>query len=131
MRTTNILTCDGITEAYIIKGRLNNEGIDCFLTNQNFTNLMPLYNNMLGAGIQVIINESDLTAAQEILKDKLEPNNNDLVCPHCRSSNIGLGIGDRKGLKLFNILIAILIWIPIGNLKPKYYCKDCKKEIIQ
>jgi len=67
--------------------------------------------------------------AREIIKDKLEPNNQELVCPSCGSENIVLGFGERKGFKIFNIIIAILSFFPLGNLKPKYYCKDCKTEI--
>ena len=129
MKTIRLITCDSITEAHFIKGRLNNEGIECFLTNQNFTNLMPLYNNMLGAGIQVFVRESDLDKARHFINDKLEPNNVELTCPYCDSNQIGLGIGKHKGLKIFNMLIAISMAIPIGNLKPKYYCKNCKEEI--
>lgn len=128
MKTISILTCETAFKANIIKGRLNNEGIECFLTNQNFSQLRQNYGNMLGTGIQVIINKKDLKAAHEILKDSLVPANIDLVCPKCGSENISIGLGKRNGLFL-NILIAILMVIPIGNLKPKYYCKDCYEEI--
>lgn len=129
MKTVILMTCESLSEAYILKGRLLNEGIDCFLTNENFTYLMPLYNNMLGSGIQIIINEKDSEKAREILKYKIEPNILDLICPNCGSKNIGLGLGKRKGLKILNIIIALLSSFPMGNLKPKYYCKDCKTEI--
>lgn len=129
MKTTTLLTCDNLAEAHMIKGRLNNVGIECFLTNQNFTNLMPLYNNMMGSGVQIMIFENDLIIARQLLKDKLEPDNTEILCPYCGSDSIGLGMGKYKGLKIFNMLIAILMFIPLGNLKPKYYCKDCKKEI--
>ncbi len=127
--TIRLITCNNLQEAHIIKGRLNNEGVDCFLTNQNFTSLMPVYNNMLGGGIQVIIREDDLSKAKQLLKDKLEPDNADLVCPNCGSTDIGLGIGKQKGIKIFNMLISVFMTIPFGNLKPKYYCRACKKEI--
>jgi len=129
MRTVRLMTIDNLTEAHIIKGRLLNEGIDCFLTNENFTNLMPLYNNMLGSGIQIIVNENDIDEARNLLKDIIEPNNTKIVCQNCGSENIGLGLGKGKLLKIFNIFIALLTLLPIGNLKPKYYCKDCKTEI--
>lgn len=123
------MTSDSLTEAHIIKGRLLNEEIDCFLTNENFTNLMPLYNNMLGSGIQIIVNEKDIEKAIDLIKDKIEPNNSKLVCQDCGSENIGLGLGKRKVFKVFNIIIALLSFFPIGNLKPRYYCRDCKTEI--
>jgi Zn finger protein HypA/HybF involved in hydrogenase expression len=129
VKTVRLMTSDNLAEAHIIKGRLLNEGIDCFLTNENFTNLMPLYNNMLGSGIQIIVNEKDNDKAREILKDKIEPNNLELVCPNCGSENIGLGLGKGKAFKVFNMIIALLSFFPIGNLKPKYYCKSCNTEI--
>lgn len=129
MKTVRLLTCDSLSEAYLIKGRLNNEGIDCFLTNENFTNLMPLYNNMLGSGIQVIVNENDLEKSRALIKEILIPVNDEIICPHCGSKNIGLGFGHRKRLKILSILIAIFTVKPIGNLKQEYFCKDCKSDI--
>ena len=129
MNTIKLITCDNSAEAYLIKGRLLNEGIDCFLTNENFTNLMPLYNNMLGSGIQILINEEDLERASLLIRDKLEPENEKMICPHCGSDSISLGLGKNKFMKILNMFIAIIILIPLGNLKPKYYCNQCKEEI--
>lgn len=84
---------------------------------------------MLGSGIQVIVNKNDYYKAREIIKEKLDPNNTELICPYCGSNNIGLGLGKRKGLKIFNMIIAVLSTFPLGNLKPKFYCKKCKEEI--
>ena len=129
MKTVRLFTCENITEAYLIKGRLLNEGIDCFLTNQNFTNLVPLYNNMMGSGIQIIIFEDDYSKAREIIADKIDPDNTELICLNCGSSNIKLGLGKRKRFKIINVIIALISFLPIGNLTPKYFCKDCKTEI--
>lgn len=74
MKTTKLITCDNLTEAHLIKGRLNNEGIECFLTNQNFTSLMPISDKRF-TGIQVIVSESDLDKAKQIIEDKLNPDN--------------------------------------------------------
>lgn len=129
MNTVTLITCDNLTEAHLIKGKLSNEGIDSFLTNENFTNLMPLYNNMLGSGVQIMVFANDYQRARELVKENIEPQNIDIVCPHCGSDNIGLGLGKNKVMKIFNIIMAILSAIPLGNLKPKYYCKNCKEEI--
>lgn len=128
MKTIRLITCDNLSEAYLIKDRLTNEGIDSFVTNENFTNLMPIYNGMMGAGIQVMVKETDLENARAVIKDKLNPSAIDLVCPNCNSTEISIGIGKRKGLMLTNIFLAILTAIPFGNMKPKYYCKSCEQE---
>ena len=54
-KTIRLITCDTITDASFVKNRLNNEGIDCFLTNQNFTSLLPNYYNLFGSGVQVFV----------------------------------------------------------------------------
>jgi len=129
MDIIRLITCDNAVEAHLIKGKLNNEGIDCFITNENTTTLIPYMNNMLGFGVQVMIHKEDYEKARELVKDKLQPDNTDIVCPYCGSHRIGLGLGKHKWLKIFNILLAFMVAIPVGNLKPKYYCKDCKQEI--
>ena len=58
-KTIRLKTCESLTDAYFIKNKLNNEGIDCFLTNQNFTSLLPNYFNLFGAGVEVFVMESD------------------------------------------------------------------------
>ena len=128
-KSTRLITCDTITEAYFIKNKLNNEGIECFLTNQNFTSLLPNYYNLFGAGVQVVVMESDYERSRELVKDKLEPENVEKVCPFCGSTDISIGFGKHKILKIFNVLLAILIAIPIGNIRVRYYCKTCKEEI--
>ena len=128
-KTTRLITCDTITEAYFIKNKLNNEGIECFLTNQNFTSLLPNYYHLLGSGVQVVVMESDYERSRELVKDKLEPENVEKVCPFCGSTDISIGFGKHKILKIFNVLLAILIAITIGNIRVRYYCKTCKEEI--
>jgi Zn finger protein HypA/HybF involved in hydrogenase expression len=129
MSQVKLITCGDTWEAHIIKDKLQNEGIRCFLTNQNFTNLMPHFNGVMGAGIQVFVREVDLENARQLIRDKLEPENEEIICPHCRSKDIKLGLGKLKGLKIFNVIIALLCVLPFGNLKPKYFCNQCKEEI--
>ena len=84
---------------------------------------------MLGSGIQIVVKTAELDAARIIIRDKLDPANEIIVCPQCGSTDIGLGLGKHKGMKILNIVLAILHAFPLGNLKPKYYCKTCKTEI--
>ena len=129
MKTTKLHTCNSEPEAHLIKARLANEGIECILANGNFTTLMPMYNNMLGGGVQILVRDSELAAAQEIIKDEINPAGLEIICPNCGSNEIGLGIGKMRFAKIIFILIAILSALPIGNIKPRYYCKKCKEEI--
>ena len=69
MKTICVTTCDNVIEAYAIKDKLYNEGIECMLTNENFTSLMPFMNNMLGSGIQILVFESDYEKALQIIQE--------------------------------------------------------------
>ena len=129
MKTIKLYTCNSEPEAHLIKARLANEGIDCILANGNFTTLMPMYNDMLGGGVQVLVCQSEFEAAKEIIKDKIDPASEEIICPHCGSNEIGIGLGDMRYAKILFILIAILSAMPIGNIKSRYYCRKCKEEI--
>ncbi len=127
MKTVRLMTCENVPEAAIIKGRLENEGISCFITNENFTTMMPHFNGILGAGVQIIINESNFEEATKILKLN-EPVKNQIICPYCHASNIRFGLGKKRIGKIILILLSILIVIPFKNLNNNYYCLDCKSD---
>ncbi|MCF8308660.1 MAG: DUF2007 domain-containing protein [Bacteroidales bacterium] len=70
-KTVRLMTCNSVPEAHMIKGRLNNMGIDCFLKNEESTNMLPMFNNMVGGGVQVMVFEKDLDQATEIINKDL------------------------------------------------------------
>jgi len=130
MKTIRLLTCDNIQEANLIKGNLENAGIPVMLTNENAITLMPHLTGMMGAGIQVMINEEDLELANDILGFKQQSNTNEIVCPNCGSKHFKrtLGKGTSKITKLFAVILSLLMALPMGNLKVIYICKECKTE---
>jgi hypothetical protein len=113
------------SEAHIVKGRLENEGIRCFLTNENTTTLLPHMTFMFGAGVQLMLHESDFDKASEILNENKAK---EIVCPNCSSNNIKFGLGKHKLKKIFFIFISLFAFTPFNNMNNTYYCKDCKTE---
>lgn len=124
METIRLLTCDNNREASILKGRLENEGINCFLTNENFSSLMPHFFGILGAGVQIIVAKADFEKAVKLLKLNL-PDQHELVCPKCKSTNIRFGLGRRKSGKIMTILLSLLAGVPFNNINNRYCCQDC------
>lgn len=129
MKTAILTTCNSTIDAHLIKGKLLNAGIACFLTNENITTLAPHHMLHFNSGIQIMVDEKQLIEAREIIKDYLEPIQEALICPNCGSKDVSLGFGKRKPLKIFYIFVVIFAAMPLGNLKPKYFCKKCGKEI--
>lgn len=127
MNTKRLITCNTSVEATLIKGRLSSYGIESFLTNENFSNLMPIYNNMLGGGIQILVSEEDYEKATKLIDDKINPQNQEKSCSFCDSKKVKIKTKNNK-----NILIALLSFLigsPFGNIQPQYYCANCGEEL--
>jgi hypothetical protein len=125
MDFVRLVICDNVVEANLIKGRLENEGIYCFIINENFSTLMPHYSRMLGAGIQIMVSDKDYEQAIEVLQLNIKQEN---VCPNFGSSKVKIGLGRNKFKKIIAIIISVLSGIPFNNINSSFQCKDCKTE---
>ena len=127
MKYINLYTADNSYEARFIKTSLADEGIECMVTNENFTALMPHMNGMLGSGIQILVDKADYERAKEILDKRKKADIQ--VCPNCNSKNIKYGLGTKhRSKKLLAIIIALIIASPVRHVRQTYYCTDCKME---
>jgi rubredoxin len=122
MNIIRLTTCENSFEAHMIKNRLENDGIESFLTNENFSSLMPNYNRIFGSGVQVMIFEKDLPLASEILglNKKTE-----IICPACGSRNISLTLGKNAIRKFFIIILSLFMATPFNNINNSCVCGDC------
>jgi len=126
MSIIQFITCDNIIDANFIKNNLENENIECFLTNEISSTLLPGYTGMMNAGVQVMIDEKDVEKAS-VLINKLG-DEKQIVCPACSSTNISYRFGKRRLNKYLLILISLFASTPVGKFKANYYCKDCNAE---
>ena len=63
-----VLTFNFVHEAAIVQGRLQSEGVECFLQNKHTVQTNPLVTNAIG-GVKLQVRESDLQRSIEILKE--------------------------------------------------------------
>lgn len=124
-----LITCNTVPEAYIIEGKLANEGIDCIIANENFSNLMPIYNAMPGGGVQIQVREEDFEKARNLIIDEIEPQNDKIICPKCGSDKYKLRSGNGRFRDWTSAIVALVTATPFANIKPNYYCKDCNAFI--
>lgn len=54
------------SEAYLFKGKLESEGIEVFLQNENTINTDPLLSTALG-GVKLFVNSEDVLQSKQIL----------------------------------------------------------------
>jgi DNA-directed RNA polymerase subunit RPC12/RpoP len=147
-----VLTFTFAHEGAIIKGRLESEGIPCFMRDELTAQVAPFYSNAIG-GVKLQVRESDLNQAIEILKetgyikdDGWHPSKESLLpdkqageqqitkkgieitCPNCGSEEVV----KRKKAGWFFLLTSLLLLPFCGLFSPFfhtiYYCLDCKHE---
>jgi hypothetical protein len=126
-------TFDNSIDAHILMARLEDEGIDCFLVDENIVSIYPLLNFTVG-GIKLKILENDLERAIEILKEieqtPFKDSNDALIkCPKCDSTNLVSGFKSIKNIKgLLAIIFSFLFSVFPLYYKEVFRCNDCDNE---
>ena len=139
-----VLTVTFPHEVAVIRGRLEAEGITCFVKDELTVQVNPFYSNAIG-GVKLQVLESDFNQTVEILKetgyvkDTIEEplqineySNNqhgtekggEMICPICGSEEV---VKTKKAGWLF-LLTSLLFMCPTPLLQRKYYCLTCKQE---
>jgi len=119
------------SEALIYKGKLESEGIDVYIRDNNVVDSNPLYSNAVG-GIKLFVKEEDLEKAQLILSEvsqySLDENNQLIKCPKCNAEQVDMvtSIKDIKSFLAF-IFSVLIVFMPFYS-KHKYKCQLCKFE---
>lgn len=126
MNTAVVRTFDRSYEANIILGKLQNEGVECFLLDENTVTVMPVWGIAVG-GIKLAVAEEDVSKANELLKQFDQEYMESAQCPKCGKHDIQLvSKSDSK-----NIVTAILTWL-FSNYAVSatnvYQCQFCKYE---
>ena len=115
-------------EATFLQHTLDMKGINSFITNEHTSTMLPNLYGMLGHGIQIMVMDEDYETANQVLKAK-EEENRITTCPYCGSSNIGFGMVGKKRLgDQLLIFLSLIVAVPMGNIKNKYFCKDCRED---
>ncbi len=119
------------SEAYLFKGKLESEGIEVFLQNENTINTDPLLSNALG-GVKLFVNSEDVLQSRQILDTIPEYSLDDkgelLSCPNCGSQKINMTttIKDIKSFLAF-IYGLLTLSMPLFS-KQKHKCESCNFE---
>jgi DNA-directed RNA polymerase subunit RPC12/RpoP len=144
---TTVLTFTYPYEVAIVRGRLESEGIECFVQDELTVQVNPFYSNAIG-GVKLQVKNSDLKQAVEILeetgyikKEDLQPSKDKIIlnkilseipinkeimmqCPLCGSDEV---VEVKKAGWLF-LFFSLLFQFPVPFFSKRYHCFDCGHE---
>jgi hypothetical protein len=143
-----VLTATYGYEIAVIRGRLESEGIACFVKDELTVQVNPFYSNAIG-GVKLQVRESDLNQALEILKEtgyiqagEAQPSGEpsrmndscgerqktndekEILCPVCGSEEVA---PFRKAGWLSLITLPLFTY-PAPFLQKRYYCFNCRQK---
>jgi hypothetical protein len=119
------------SEAIIFKGKLESEGIEVFMRDNNTVDTNPLYSNAVG-GVKLFVKKEGFVEANKILSQvseySLDEENQLIKCPKCDVEQITMitSINDLKSF--FSFIFSLLFVLMPFYSKYKYRCNSCKLE---
>lgn len=105
MKFVTIASFPDLFEANVMKFRLENEGIECFLLDEHLASIRPHLAGLSTYGVRLQVVEKDVGAALKVLK---EANYDSNEYP-------GISTGTRKNINRYFIpiflAITVILWI--------------------
>lgn len=133
MNLITIKTFNDAISAHILKNKLESEGVQCFIFDEETVTVDPLLNFAIG-GVKLKINDFNRDRALVIINAIEETPftdnaDNAIRCPSCNSTQL---YNDYKSMKDPKSFMASVISILIGAFpfysKSVYKCKKCGEE---
>lgn len=118
---------DNYIPAHIAQGRLKEDGIECWLKDENTVTIDPILSNAIG-GIKLMVPENEAKKAWEILNGLRVEHKKIIACPNCGSHNMELVSTPRKAMNWLSAITTFFLGDYALTTDKVYHCFDCKKE---
>ncbi|MGE5428898.1 MAG: DUF2007 domain-containing protein [Methylococcaceae bacterium] len=138
LNNDNIVVYQTFTDpvnAHIVKGLLDSNGIECFISDENIVTVNLLYCQAVG-GVKLNVFEKDIPRINSLLnagitneetetEDKAD---NSITCPQCHSHNVAYGGSVKRKFGLWNMILPFLLMVYPFTMRKAYHCFDCDHE---
>lgn len=114
-------------DAHIAKGVLEENGIDCWLKDENTVTIDPILTNAVG-GIKLMVAQPAAVRAWQILDELRREQKEKQCCPACGSHNVELVSSPRKASNWASAVIGFFITSYAMPVEKMLHCFDCGKE---
>jgi DNA-directed RNA polymerase subunit RPC12/RpoP len=113
-------------DANILLGRLQEEGINCWLKDENLVTVIPIWTNATG-GIKLMVAEPDLDKSVKLLQDFEAEKKTNFLCPNCGSGEIEYISSPRQPANWLSVALGFLLFNYAMPLKT-WHCFTCGAE---
>jgi DNA-directed RNA polymerase subunit RPC12/RpoP len=117
-------------EAHIAKGMLEEQGIPCWLKDENTVTINPIWTNAVG-GIKIMVERKDAEQASNFLNRLRRGQQAAVACPKCGSHNVELVSTPRKASNWLTAITTFFLSDRAIALDKVYHCFDCQHEFPQ
>jgi hypothetical protein len=114
-------------DANIILGRLQEDGINCWLKDDNIVTLDPILTNAVG-GIKLMVPATDAMKVLQILRNINKEIKAKFSCPKCNSHNLEFVSTPRKLSNWISVLTFGIFASYAPAVEKVYHCFDCEAE---
>ena len=114
-------------DAHIARGVLEEEGINCWLKDENTLTIDPILTNALG-GIKIMVAKSQAERAWEILTNLKKEQQKNVACPKCGSHNIELVSTPKKARNWISAITTFFLGDYAIAPDKVNHCFDCGNE---
>jgi predicted RNA-binding Zn-ribbon protein involved in translation (DUF1610 family) len=118
---------DNYVSAHIAMGRLEEDGINCWLKDENTVTIDPILSNAIG-GIKLMVESTQAERAAGILKEIELQHKATITCPQCGSHNIELVSTPRKTSNWIMAIFGFLFTNYALSAEKVNHCFDCGNE---
>jgi len=118
---------DNYISAHIAMGRLQQEGVICWLKDEYTVTVDPILTNAVG-GIKLMVARQDAKFAKELLDRERREHQALSPCPNCGSVNVELVSTPRKASNWMSAIIAFFFTAYAPPVDMVYHCFDCNFE---
>jgi predicted RNA-binding Zn-ribbon protein involved in translation (DUF1610 family) len=119
------------SEAQIFSGKLESEGIEVYLRDNNTVDSNPLWSNAVG-GVKLFVKSEDFEKANIILSEisqfSFDENNKLIKCPNCGAEEIEMVTSVKEVKTLFAFIFSLLFILMPFYSRHRYKCNKCKFE---
>ncbi len=114
-------------DAHIARGVLEEQGIPCWLKDENTVTIDPILTNAVG-GIKLMVSRENAQKAWEILDALRKEQKEKVSCPKCGSHNIELVSTPRKAMTWISSITTFFLGDYAIAIDKVNHCFDCGNE---